>query len=238
MAGNRKDVPKIDSSELKELTEKLITACHILDHEGVTDGYGHISVRIPGAEAFITIANVSPGCVTRDRLIMQDLDGNHLDGAKTPPNEWPIHSCVLKARPEIVSVAHTHSKWSTIFSVLPIKLKPMHHYGKFLSAEGPPVYQGVGLVRTVQRGNELAAALGKGPVVLMRAHGDAVVGESVEQVIERTTRLAMLGEWNHLALLHGEPKYLNAEELNVYNEDQRFPMRGWEYYVSRLGEGK
>jgi ribulose-5-phosphate 4-epimerase/fuculose-1-phosphate aldolase len=238
MAGNREDVPKIDSSELKELTEKLITACHILDHEGVTDGYGHISVRVPGAEAFITIANVSPGCVTRDRLIMQDLDGNHLDGAKTPPNEWPIHSCILKARPEIVSVAHTHSKWSTIFSVLPIKLKPMHHYGKFLSAEGPPVYQGVGLVRTVQRGNELAAALGKGPVVLMRAHGDAVVGESVEQVVERTTRLAMLGEWNHLALLHGEPKYLNAEELNVYNEDQRFPMRGWEYYVSRLGEGK
>ena len=237
MAGNRSDVPKIDSSELKELTEKLITACHILDHEGVTDGYGHISVRVPDAEAFITIANVSPGCVTRDRLIMQDLDGNYLDGAKTPPNEWPIHSCILKARPEIVSVAHTHSKWSTIFSVLPIKLKPMHHYGKFLSADGPPVYEGVGLVRTVERGKELAAALGRGPVVLMRAHGDAVVGESVEQVIERTTRLAMLGEWNHLALLHGAPKYLNAEELKVYNEDQRFPMRGWEYYVSRL-EGK
>jgi ribulose-5-phosphate 4-epimerase/fuculose-1-phosphate aldolase len=238
MAASQKDVPKIDSSELKELTEKLMTACHILDHEGVTDGYGHISVRVPGAAAFITIANVSPGCVTRDRLIMQDLDGNYLDGAKTPPNEWPIHSCILKARPEIVSVAHTHSKWSTIFSVLPIKLKPMHHYGKFLSADGPPVYQGIGLVRTVERGNELAAALGDGPAVLMRAHGDAVVGESVEQVVERTTRLAMLGEWNHLALLHGEPKYLTAEELKVYNEDQRFPMRGWEYYVSRLNGGK
>jgi ribulose-5-phosphate 4-epimerase/fuculose-1-phosphate aldolase len=234
MPASRKDVPKINSAELKELTDKLMTACHILDHEGITDGYGHISVRVPGADAFITIANVSPGCVTRDRLIMQDLDGNYLDGAKTPPTVWPIHSCIFKARPEIVSVAHTHSKWSTIFSVLPIKLKPMHHYGKFLSADGPPVYEGVGLVRTVDRGNELAAALGKGPVVLLRAHGYAVVGESVEQVIERTTRLAMLGEWNHLALLHGEHKYLTAEELKVYNEDQRFPMRGWEYYVSRL----
>ena len=118
--------------------------------------------------------------------------------------------------------------------MLPIKLKPMHHYGKFLSAGGPPVYQGIGLVRTVERGNELAASLGDGPVVLMRAHGDSVVGASIEQVIERTTRLAMLGEWNHLALLHGEPKYLTAEELEVYNADQRFPMRGWEYYVSRL----
>src|SRR6266511_4928189 len=124
MAANRKDVPKIDSAELKDLTEKLMTACHILDHEGVTDGYGHISVRVPGADAFITIANVSPGCVTMDRLIMQDFDGNYLGGAKTPPNEWPIHACILKARPDVESVAHTHSKWSTIFSVLPIKLKP------------------------------------------------------------------------------------------------------------------
>ena len=76
--------------------------------------------------------------------------------------------------------------------------------------------------------------VGTGPAVLMRAHGDAVVGESIEQVIERTTRLAMLGEWNHLARLHGEPNYLTEAELAVYNADQRFPMRGWEYFISRL----
>lgn len=226
--------PLFDSRDVDELKRKLVTACHILDHEGVTDGYGHVSVRVPRTQAFITIANVSPGCATVERLIMMDFDGNYIAGAETPPNEWPIHARIFKARPDVESVAHTHSKWSTIFSVLPVKLKPMHHYGKFLSADGPPVYEGVGLVRTVERGNELAAALGDGPAVLMRAHGDAVVGASIEQVVERTTRLAMLGEWNHLALLHGEPKYLTAEELEVYNADQRFPMRGWEYFVSRL----
>ena len=236
MAANR--VPALDSSELKEVTQKLMTACHILDREGVTDGYGHVSVRVPGMDAFISISNVSPGYVTVDRLIMQDFDGNYLGGAETPSNEWPIHACILKARADVESVAHTHSKWSTIFSVLPIKLKPMHHYGKFLSAEGPPVYEGIGLVRTLERGNDLAAALGDGPVVLMRAHGDAVVGASIEQVVERTTRLALLGEWTHLALLHGEPKYLTAEELEVYNADQRFPMRGWEYFVNRLKRPK
>ncbi|HEU4344127.1 MAG TPA: class II aldolase/adducin family protein [Candidatus Binatia bacterium] len=234
MTAKRATLPAFDSSDFKELKEKLVTACHILDREGITDGYGHVSVRVPGAEAFITIANVSPGCATVDRLIMQDFDGNHLGGAEAPPNEWPIHACILRARRDVESVAHTHSKWSTIFSVLPVKLRPLHQYGKFLSVDGPPVYQGVGLVRTVQRGNDLAAALGEAPAVLMRAHGDAVVGASIEQVIERTTRLAMLGEWNHLALLHGEPKYLTAEELDVYNADQRFPMRGWEYFVSRL----
>ena len=42
------------------------------------------------------------------------------------------------------------------------------------------------------------------------------------------------GSGRPVLLLHGEPKYLTAEELEVYNADQRFPMRGWEYYVSRL----
>jgi L-fuculose-phosphate aldolase len=227
-------VPALDSSELKELKEKLVDACHILDNEGITDGYGHVSVRVPGADAFITIANVSPGCANVERLVMQDLDGTYLAGVKEPPNEWPIHACILKARPEVISVAHTHSKWSTIFSVLPIKLKPIHQYGKFLPVDGPPLYEGVGLVRDMERGNALAAVLGKAPAVLMRAHGDAVVGESIEQVIERTTRLAMLGEWNHLALLHGQPKYLSEAELAVYNADQRFPMRGWEYLMNRM----
>jgi len=238
MPANQAAAPSFDSKDLDELKQRLVTACHILDHEGVTDGYGHVSVRVPGADAFLTIANVSPGCATVERLILMDLDGNYLGGAETPPNEWPIHACVLRARADVASVCHTHSKWSTIFSVLPIKLRPLHHYGKFLSADGPPIYEGVGLVRTVERGNALAAALGDGPVVLMRAHGDTVVGASIEQVVERATRLAMLGEWNHLALLHGEPKYLTSAELDVYNADQRFPLRGWEYFVSRLGNQK
>ncbi|HEY2987239.1 MAG TPA: class II aldolase/adducin family protein [Candidatus Binatia bacterium] len=231
---NRTGAPEFDSAELDELKQKLVTACHILDREGITDGYGHVAARVPGANAFLTIANVSPGCATVERLIMQDFAGKYLGGAETPPNEWPIHACVFKARPDVMSVAHTHSVWSTLFSVLPVKLKPLHHYGKFLSADGPPVYQGVGLVRTVERGAELARTLGQGPVVLMRSHGDTVVGDGIEQVVQRTVRLAKLGELAHLALLHGEPRYLSTEELATFSADERFPLRGWEYFVSRL----
>ena len=233
-SSSRAGVPAFDAPELDEIKRKLVTACHILDREGITDGYGHVSARVPGTRAFLTIANVSPGLATLDRLIMLDCDGAYLGGAETPPNEWPIHACVLKARPDVMSVCHTHSVWSTLFSVLPIKLRPLHHYGKFLPADGPPVYEAAGLVRTVERGEALAAALGDGPVVLMRAHGDTVVGASIEQVVQRTVRLAKLGELLHLALLHGEPRYLTAKELDTFSADERFPARGWEYYVSRL----
>ncbi|OGQ78981.1 MAG: hypothetical protein A3F90_07010 [Deltaproteobacteria bacterium RIFCSPLOWO2_12_FULL_60_19] len=227
-------VPVFDSMELDEIKQTLVTACHILDHEGITDGYGHVAARVPGADAFLTIANVSPGCATVERLIMLDFDGKYLGGAEPPPNEWPIHACVLKARPDVLGVCHTHSVWSTLFSVLPVKLRPLHHYGKFLSADGPPVYEAAGLVRTIERGELLARTLGDGPAVLMRAHGDTVVGASIEQAVQRTIRLAKLGELAHLALLHGEPKYLSARELDTFSADERFPARGWEYYVSRL----
>ncbi len=237
-SSNRAGMPAFDAPELDELKRKLVTACHILDREGITDGYGHVSARVPGATAFLTIANVSPGCASPDRLIMLDCDGNYLGGAKTPPNEWPIHACVLRGRPDVTSVCHTHSLWSTLFSVLPIKLRPLHHYGKFLPADGLPVYEGAGLVRTVERGDALAAALGDGPAVLMRAHGDTVVGAGIEQAVQRTVRLARLGELAHLALLHGEPRYLSADEMETFSADEQFPARGWEYFVSRLARNR
>jgi len=235
-SSSKAGVPAFDAPELEELKRTLVTACHILDREGITDGYGHVSARVPGTAAFFTIANVSPGLASLERLIMLDCDGAYLGGAETPPNEWPIHGRVLRARPDAMSVCHTHSVWSSLFSVLPIKLRPLHHYGKFLPADGPPVYEAAGLVRTVERGDALAAALGSGPVVLMRAHGDTVVGDSIQQAIQRTVRLARLGELLHLALLHGEPRYLTPKELETFNADEQFPARGWEYFVSRLGK--
>jgi ribulose-5-phosphate 4-epimerase/fuculose-1-phosphate aldolase len=235
VSATRAGVPAFDAAELDEVKRKLVTACRILDREGITDGYGHVSARVPGTTAFLTLANVSPGCASVERLIMMSCDGAYLGGVEKPPNEWPIHACVLKARSDVMSVCHTHSVWSTLFSVLPIKLRPLHHYGKFLPAGGPPLYEAAGLVRTVERGDALAAVLGEGPAVLMRAHGDTVVGASIEQAIQRTIRLAKIAELAHLALLHGEPRYLSAAELDTFSADEQFPARGWEYYVSRLG---
>jgi ribulose-5-phosphate 4-epimerase/fuculose-1-phosphate aldolase len=229
-------VPGFDSSELKELKQKLVDGCHILDREGITDGFGHVSVRIPGAEAFLTLAGVSPGCATVDRLVMLDFDGNYLGGVESPPYEWPIHACIMRARPDVMSVCHTHSKWSALFSVLKGGLRPIHMYAKFLPVAGPPIYPASGLIGTVERGEALVKALKDSAAVLLRAHGDAVVGASLEQAILRTIQLAFLGELAHMAVAHAEPLFMTEEELATFSADQAFPARPWEYYVSRVRE--
>jgi len=228
------EVPALDSNEFKELKEKLVDASHILDNEGITDGFGHVSARIPQGEAFITLAGVSPGCATVDRLVMLDFSGNYLGGEKAPPYEWPIHACIMRARPDVMSVCHTHSKWSSLFSILKGGLPPVHMYAKFLPVAGPPIYPVSGLVGTVERGAALAVALNESAAVLLRAHGDAVVGNSIEQAILRTIQLAFLGELAHMAVAHGEPLYMSREELATFSADQAFPARPWEYYLSRI----
>src|SRR5512135_1910723 len=236
MATPKSDIPAFDSSELKELKQKLVDGCHILDREGITDSFGHVSARIPGTDAFITIAGVSPGCATLERIIMLDLDGRYLGGDRASPYEWPIHARILRARPEVTSVCHTHSRWSALFSVIKGGLRPIHMYAKFLPPEGPPVYPAAGLIGTVERGEALAATLKGSNAVLLRAHGDAVVGTTLEQAIQRTIQLAYLGQLAHMAVAHGEPLYMSAEELATFSSDPAFPARPWEYYLSRIRE--
>ena len=233
MAANS-EIPAFDSGELKELKQKLVDGCHILDREGITDSFGHVSIRIPGSEAFLTIAGVSPGCATLDRLIMLDLEGNYLGGDKASPYEWPIHARIMCARPEVMSVAHTHSRWSALFSVIKGGLRPIHMYAKFLPAGGPPIYPAAGLIGTFARGEALAATLKDSNAVLLRAHGDAVVGTSLEQTIQRTIQLAFLGQLAHMAVAHGEPLYMSQDELTTFSSDTAFPARPWEYYLSRI----
>ena len=234
MAVTEFKAPDFDSRDLKELKEKLVNAAHILDREGITDGFGHVSVRLPTGEGFLTLAGVSPGCATMERLVMLDLDGNYLGGHEGPPYEWPIHACIMRARSDVMSVCHTHSKWSSLFSLLKDGLRPVHMYAKFLPAAGPPIYSAAGLVGTVERGEALARTLKDSAAVLMRAHGDAVVGSSIEQAILRTVQLSFLGELAHRAVAHGEPLYLSEEELATFSADLAFPARPWEYYLSRI----
>ena len=236
MGSANSEIPAFDSRDLNELKQKLVDGCHILDREGITDSFGHVSIRIPGSEAFLTIAGVSPGCATLDRLIMLDLEGHYLGGDKASPYEWPIHARIMRARPEVMSVCHTHSRWSALFSVIKGGLRPIHMYAKFLPAGGPPIYPAAGLIGSFERGEALAATLKDSNAVLLRAHGDAVVGTTLEQAIQRTIQLAFLGQLAHMAVAHGEPLYMGEEELATFSSDPAFPARPWEYYLSRIRE--
>src|SRR5215210_2218160 len=94
-----------------QVVENLVVANRILAYEGITDAYGHVSVRNPRhRDRYLIARSVAPELVTAADIIEYDLDSNPVQ-ANAPAGfiERYIHGEIYKARPDVMSIVHTHS---------------------------------------------------------------------------------------------------------------------------------
>jgi ribulose-5-phosphate 4-epimerase/fuculose-1-phosphate aldolase len=96
---------------LQELLEDLVIANRILAHEGVVDGFGHVSLRHPERpDRFFMSRSRSPELVTREDIMEFDLDCNPIDQrGRVMYGERPIHGAIYRARPDVGSVTRMRS---------------------------------------------------------------------------------------------------------------------------------
>ncbi|WP_298254527.1 class II aldolase/adducin family protein [Bradyrhizobium sp.] len=203
------------------LLEDIAVGSRILADFGVLDGFGHVSARSPtNPNHFLMSRSLAPALVTPDDIMEFDLDGNPVDarGRKVFLERF-IHAEIYRARPDVMSVVHTHSAGVIPFSVSKVPLRAMYHNPAFL-ARGVPVWdirKDFGdtnmLVSNAAIGKSLATALGDKAVVLMRGHGDVAVGPSVKAAVFRAYYTDVDAKLQAQALaLGGEPNYLTPGE--------------------------
>jgi HCOMODA/2-hydroxy-3-carboxy-muconic semialdehyde decarboxylase len=233
-----------------ELIDDLVSANRILSDQGVVDGFGHVSARHPEEpRRFLLARSMAPGLVTADDIMEFDLDGAALDPrGRTPYVERFIHSEIYKAHPEINAVVHSHSPSVIPFGVTRVPLRPIYHMSSFLGA-GIPVFEirEVGgpatdmLIRSSELGAALARKIGNSAVVLMRGHGDVVVGASVSQVVFRAvyTEVNARLQAEAVRLGGGEVEFLNVEEAaKATATNDAVLSRPWELWKRQaLGRG-
>jgi ribulose-5-phosphate 4-epimerase/fuculose-1-phosphate aldolase len=203
------------------LLEDIVVGSRILADFGVLDGFGHVSARHPtNPNHFLMSRSLAPALVTADDLMEFDLDGNAVDArGRTVFLERFIHGEIYKARPDVMSVVHTHSPGVIPFSVSKVPLRAMFHNPAFL-AVGVPVWdirkdfgETSMLVANVALGKSLAETLGDKPVVLMRGHGDVAVGPSVKMAVFRAYYTDVNAKLQAQAIaLGGEPNFLTPGE--------------------------
>jgi hypothetical protein len=99
-------------------------------------------------------------------------------------------SSIAKVRSDVQAVVHSHSPAIIPFEITDVPLKPTSHMGGFLIKEVPvfEIREAGGnetdmLIRNKELGAALAKKLSTGTVVLMRGHGDAVVGQSIKHAV-------------------------------------------------------
>jgi ribulose-5-phosphate 4-epimerase/fuculose-1-phosphate aldolase len=206
-----------------DLAADLVTANHILVDQGVLDSFGHVSVRDDlDPNHFLLARNMAPGLVTADDIIAYELDGSAIDAAgRKSYLERFIHGSIYKMYPKVNAVVHSHSPSVIPFGTVDIPLRPLYHMASFIGARAPvfEIREAGGLETDILiTNNDLGAALAKKldkyPVVLMRGHGDTVIGNSLRQVVFR----AVFTEVN--ARLAAEAEMLGKGKVNYLNEKE------------------
>ena len=193
-----------------ELIGKLLKAWHFLYRRGFIGGFGHLSARIPDSDLFLLARHsLGPRAVAEDFLVV-DLRGRKVAGTGDLPGEFPIHLEILRARPDIGSVVHYHGLHSTAFTTSEHALRPIHLVGT-LFHDGIPVYDDPRLVTNADRGMALARTLGPHRAVLLRAHGAAVTGATVEECVGGTFLFEENARRAHAAACMGKPLWIEEK---------------------------
>jgi ribulose-5-phosphate 4-epimerase/fuculose-1-phosphate aldolase len=225
--------------------DDLVAANRILADQGVLDGYGHVSVRHPGAaNRYLLSRSKSPAIITAEDIMEFDLDSNPVDRQdRLMYIERFIHGEIYKARPDVNAVVHSHSPTVIPFSVTTVKLRPICHMSAFLGS-GVPNFEirdcdGMTdlLVRNAKHGSYLARVLGSSDVALMRGHGNICVGADVMTAVYRAVYTEVNARLQAQAIALGGPiNFLEPEECKLITgrKDTNF-QRPWAMWKSRIG---
>ena len=103
---------------LEELKQRVLDANLLLPKYGlITFTWGNVS-EIDREKGIVAIkpSGVEYDVMTRDDIVLVDLDGNIVEGNLRPSSDLDTHLEFYRNFPNIGGVVHTHSTWATSFA--------------------------------------------------------------------------------------------------------------------------
>jgi L-ribulose-5-phosphate 4-epimerase len=177
---------------------------------------GNVSARVPGQELLV----IKPSGVSYDELspeamVVTDLQGNLVDGHRTPSSDTAAHAYVYRHMPEVGGVVHTHSTYATAWAArgeaIPCVLTMIADefggeipVGPFALIGDDSI--GRGIVETL-RGSRSAA-------VLMANHGPFTVGRSARDAVKAAVMLEDVARTVHIARQLGKPRPIAQSDVD------------------------
>jgi ribulose-5-phosphate 4-epimerase/fuculose-1-phosphate aldolase len=215
------------TNSLAALKKDFVTAMRIINREGLSDAFAHLSARV-GGDKMLFMPRKSPALVKTKELFVVDF-------VKQVPQS-AVHQAFYRARPYAGAVIHFHSPHVILLTIVGETIRPMHNYSAIFY-EGVPVFEGTGQVETPERAAEIARLLGPAKAILLRGHGAVVVGKSIAEVCILALYLEESARLQAEAMKLGEPKFLTSEEAERVARRTFKPAsteRAWEHFRAKI----
>jgi L-fuculose-phosphate aldolase len=173
---------------------------------------GNISARYED-RMLITPSATPYHAIEPEMIASMPLEGSYGEwtGPLQPSTEWRFHLDIMRARPDVGSVVHTHSTYATVLAIAR-KSIPACHY--MMAAFGGTDIRCAGYARYgTKELSELAlAALEGRNGCLLANHGMIAVGANLDKAMWLAVELETLARQYYLSLALG-PVILSDEEI-------------------------
>ncbi len=209
------------SKSADDLRQDIVDVGRLAYQKGwVAANDGNISVRLDGGRILCTSTGISKGMMTPGDVVLCDMDGNKLEGARERTSEIAMHVAVYRARPDIFSVLHAHPPTATGFAVAgrPLTRALLPETVIYLGCVPLAEY---GQPGTPALTESIAPFLAKFDAILLSNHGVVTFGPDLYQAffrmetVEHSARIALVAE------LLGGARTLPRDEVQKLFEARR-----------------
>ncbi len=200
--------------EEKALREEIIRQCRWMNATGLNQGTsGNISVRF-GDRMLITPSAIPYDAMKPEMIAAMPIEGDYgaWEGPHKPSTEWRFHLDILRERPDMGSVVHTHATYCTVLAICGKGIPPVHYmmaafggmdircapYARFGTAE---------LSR-----HALTALLGRNACLLAN-HGMIALGTNLAKAMWTAVELETIARQYYLSLQIGGPNLLTESQI-------------------------
>jgi len=226
---------------VNELREQVALGCRILALEDQGDFvWGHVSARdAEGRGIWMKAATYGFEEIGPDQVLLVSWDGEVLEGDGRRHIEYPIHTELMRARPDVNCVVHTHAPWSVAFASTHEPLRPISHEPTLFVPPDVARFTKTGdLITTPELGSDVAGTVGERNAAFMLHHGIVTCGPDVVGGVMAAVLLERACRTNLRALAGGGPKSWSSDEEALTKREHCWPpallQQAWDYLARRL----
>jgi len=200
---------------MKPAREQLLATMQRLLQCGLNRGTsGNASVRVAGG-LLITPSGMDVEDMLASDMVFMNMEGEwegESGRERKPSSEWHFHLNILKQRPEINAVIHTHSMSATTLACLRKDVPPFHYMIAFTGGNTIRCAP-YALFGTPALSEAALNALEGHRACLLANHGMIALGEDLKQAFDVAVEVEALCEQYLRALQVGEPTLLSPQEM-------------------------
>lgn len=192
----------------------IIEHCLLMNATGLNQGTsGNISVRF-GKKMLITPSAVPYAEMKPGDIAAMPIEGEYgsWKGPLKPSTEWRFHLDIMRDRPDVGAIVHTHALFSTVLAIARRDI-PACHY--MIAAFGGSDIRCSGYARygTAELSAEALEALKGRNGCLLANHGMIAVGPTLEKAMWLASELETLARQYYHSLLIGGPVILSDDQI-------------------------